>query len=204
MVVETLWADLELWLHQGQKTGGIQPRIFRRGNDEREGDEGNVDHHEIKASRGNGRCDGVDPSLVPGVDVLESLHSRVVAEGAVQLTLTDVDPGDGGGALLQEAVGETARALADIETSKTGHIQSPVRERGLKLKAGPGDEAVERGVGDEELVTGKYEGARGRDREALPVPPNVDGAAFNQVFGVGARTREAKPRERKIATERLA
>ena len=52
---------------------------------------------------------------VPGVEVLDDDHARVVAQRPVDLPVADVERDDARGAALQQHVGEAAGRGADVE-----------------------------------------------------------------------------------------
>jgi hypothetical protein len=74
------------------------------------------------------------------------MHARVAPQLLVQLAVADVDTGHPGRALLQQAVGETAGGLADVEAGPAADVQAGRAQGAFQLEPAARDVAGFRGV----------------------------------------------------------
>jgi hypothetical protein len=61
----------------------------------------------------------------------------------MQLIMANIDANDMRSAALQQAIGETARGLPDIEAVQMRDIQSNMRQRAVQLEAAARYETIE-------------------------------------------------------------
>ena len=76
-----------------------------------------------------------------GVGALEEGDAGVGAELVVDLAVAGVDGEDGGGAVLEQAVGEAAGGGADVGAGEAFDGDAPGGERGFEFEAAAGDVA---------------------------------------------------------------
>ena len=76
-----------------------------------------------------------------GVGALEQGDARVGAELVVDLAIAGIDGEDGGGAMLEHAVGEAAGGGADVSAGEAFDRDGPRNEGGLELEAAAADVA---------------------------------------------------------------
>lgn len=165
------------------------------GEDEGQGDEGAVGDAEGGAGVEVG---GIE---VAGVYFFTEDDAGVAAEAWVELVVADIDGVDGGGAVLEEAIGEAAGGGADIEADAAVCGEGgPGGEGGVELTAAAGDEGLlvtdadGGGIGDEAagLIDGEVgdEDVTGTD-EALGLFPAFGEGTLDEeaieAFAVGGR-----------------
>ena len=102
--------------------------------DQRQRDEGNVADDQVETAGRQGVAEVGGPQRA-AVDPFERGDRRVGAHLRVQLVVADIDPDDMAGAVLQQAVGEAAGRLADIETDLADRVDAGRRQRTGELVA---------------------------------------------------------------------
>ena len=73
------------------------------------------------------------------IHALDADHALVAAQAVVQLAVADIDAHDLQSALLQQAVGEAAGGLADVEAAQAAHVQTGALECAFELEAAARD-----------------------------------------------------------------
>jgi hypothetical protein len=66
----------------------------------------------------------------------------ILAQARMELVVADLDADHLRRAGLQQAVGEAAGGLADVEADRAAHVQPAAREGAFELERAAGDEAV--------------------------------------------------------------
>lgn len=102
--------ELRFYQSNEKASGPQQGRGGRE--DEFEGDEGTIGDDQIEW--GGLGSEGIEGEMT-GVGLLHHHHAGVLAKFPGELAVSDVDGGDGGRAVLEEAIGEPAGAGAEIE-----------------------------------------------------------------------------------------
>lgn len=114
------FASLKLWLNQRDDISGREQQCNYREENFAQGDKGAIDDGEVK---GDKRLREMRWQEVAGVSFLHNYHTRVLAKFPGKLTPTDVDGKNGGSAVLEEAIGETAGGSADIDGAGIAHVE---------------------------------------------------------------------------------
>ena len=73
-----------------------------------------------------------------GIDPFHAQHATVFTDARMQLGATDVNPHHHARAVLQQAVGKAAGALAHVQAGQAVHGQPHPLERGFELEAATG------------------------------------------------------------------
>ena len=72
---------------------------------------------------------------VASICFLEQAYARILAEAEVDLAVSGVDRDHASGAVLQEAIGETAGGGADVEASFAGDVDLPMLKTFFELES---------------------------------------------------------------------
>jgi len=86
---------------------------------------------------------------VAQVRPFDEVHTRIVPEAFVDLAVANVESCDRCGAVLQEAVGETAGGRPYIQGAEAGHLEGEGLQRGLELEPATADIAIGHGEFEE-------------------------------------------------------
>ena len=92
----------------------------------------------VARSRREGQVGGLE---LAGVEPLDHVDPRVLAQPPVELAVGDVERDHPGGAALQQAVGEAAGRGADVEAVEPGDVDAERVERVVELEPAARDEA---------------------------------------------------------------
>ena len=158
------------------------------GEDEGEGDEGDVGDDEVHEFR------DIGGGHVADVEVFAADDAGVIAEFPDELVGSDIVGVDSSGAVLEEAVGETAGGSADIEGDEAGDVDVEVVQGAFEFEAAAAD--VARGFFDAE---DGVEGNEGAGFEAGLIV-DEDLAGEDEAFGLFAGGAEALLNESLIQT----
>lgn len=168
-------AGFELGFDENDALGPRGEQFEEGWEDEFEGDEGAVGGEEFG---GFGELAGGE---VADVDAFEDGDAGVLAEFPRELAVADVDSVNPGGAVLQEAVGETAGGGADVDGDLAGDVERPGFEGGFEFGAAAADVA---------LFIADVEGGGVVEAEARFVEAVaggvVDVAGLDEALGLGA------------------
>ena len=126
-------ARLELRLHERDHIGVCGEERRQRRQDVPQRDERHIDRHQI------GRVGHVVFRQPARVHALADEHPRIGAKSPIELAVSDIDRDDGGGAALEQHVGESARRGADVQRAAAGGKDAEGVERGRELDAAAGD-----------------------------------------------------------------
>ena len=78
------------------------------------------------------RVGNVGAREVAGVEFLADDDARIAADFPVELRVAHIDGADFGRAVLEQAIGETAGARADVEAGRAGRIDGEMRRARLR------------------------------------------------------------------------
>jgi len=127
-----------------------------------------------------------------GVLAFHEHHPRIVPQPPVQLPVADIDRINPVGAVLQQAVGESAGRGPDVGAHPSGRLQPELLEGRLQLLTTPGDEA---GGGDHFDCRVRGHPGRGLQHE-LSLQPHL--AGHDHPLGEGAALDQAARDEQLI------
>jgi Cys-tRNA(Pro) deacylase len=146
-------AGFELWFQEDDARGCGRKTVCHGRQDLRQGDEREIRDEELERREwGQGA----------GIHALDVRDARVCCQAWMELAMADIDGKDGGGAMLEEAVGETASRGAEIEAGEAGDFDREGAERGLELEPSATDVCFLRF--DSERGTVRDEVGRAADR----------------------------------------
>jgi hypothetical protein len=144
---------LELWFNKDEEVRAGFERTEDGGEDGGGGDEGDV-HDEERRGLG-------ERLEFAGVGALDDVDARVIAKADGDLAVADIDGGDVGGAVLEQAIGEAAGGCTNIEAAAALDGDAGALEGVDQLIAAAGDEAGGSLEGDLRVLGGGRGGAEG-------------------------------------------
>jgi hypothetical protein len=156
--------ELRLQQHNSRSARGKAPRHRWKHPGER-------DKREI----GNEEVDRWEGRQVSRIRSFEKSHARVFAQPLMELRTANIDCEDGGCAVLKEAIGESARGGAKVETAKSGDGDAKMSEGGFELESAAADIAFGRGEMDVRLGIEQL-GGFDEGEGTHPRPPGHDEA----------------------------
>lgn len=118
---------------------------------------------------------------LPGIGPFEDGDARILSEFPGELAVADVDGVNGSRAVLEEAIGETAGAGAQIKRAGTGHRQDEVKQGMLQFVAAPGHEPFRGDQFQVGIGGGGIAGFAG----GLPIDPDLPGEDGGLGLGTG-------------------
>jgi hypothetical protein len=127
---------LKLRFDEGNDFAGGGKKGYDRGKNERERDEGDIDHHKIRKL---GELTGGE---MPNIHPFQDHDSGIVPETLVQVTVAHIQSNDPGRASLKETIGKTAGPHPDVNADPVLDRDAKDVERGPKLDAPSSDEGM--------------------------------------------------------------